>query len=107
MGFSKFVFDITDDRQITASLIVNKESTVINIDGIFTTDKYNFNFKYKVYKYNNKGLYLTKGEQAYLYLWLIKGIKDNSKRFMLYDMRRKFGKDFLSDISKKGVEKNV
>ena len=47
-------------------------------------------------------IYLTDSSKKYLAQWLLNGLKDNSKRMILCNLRKKFGKDFLSDIDRFG-----
>lgn len=106
-GFTRFVFDTDDERQLIYSLMTENEVRKTKVDeGVFTDGEYDFNFTTKVFKYKNKGIYLTKGEQSYLADWLLGEYKDNNKRFMLFGMRRKFGKDFLKEIGRNGKVKD-
>lgn len=106
-GFTRFVFDTADERQLIYSLMTENEVRKAKVDGgVFTDGEYDFNFTTKVFKYKNKGIYLTKGEQSYLADWLLGEYKDNNKRFMLFAMRKKFGKDFLKEIGRDGKVKD-
>ena len=47
-------------------------------------------------------IYLTNTIKKYLAQWLLNGKKDNSKRMILHNLRKKFGNDFLSDVDRFG-----
>ena len=68
----------------------------------FCYGDYDFRFDKSQFKYKGKMIYLTDSSKKYLAQWLLNGLKDNSKRMILCNLRKKFGKDFLSDIDRFG-----
>ena len=66
--------------------------------------RYFFNFEDKKYFCDGKELYLTPAEELFLYRWLILNESIiNTQRFYLYNMRKKFGRDFLEEALVQGV----
>ena len=54
------------------------------------------------FRFKGAGIYLRKSEKEYLARWVLMGNKDNSKRILLCKMRKRFGKDFMQDVDRKG-----
>ena len=52
--------------------------------------------------YKGKAIYVTKAQKRYLADWLLNGHKDNSKRVLLFELRKKFGNDFLREVDRHG-----
>lgn len=114
MGINNFIFDYNNQREFAFSFYIDTETkqtvTVSNI--IQEADcqhyhkgKYDFNFKTDKYLYEGIGIYLRPSEKKYLASWLLLQKKDNKKREILYRLRARFGKEFLSDIDRHGCIK--
>ena len=66
---------------------------------------YEFNFTDKKYLWNNEEIYVTYNEQTFLYRWLVRGESILSeKRYFIYDMRKRLGKDFLCEMFNKETQ---
>lgn len=66
---------------------------------------YDFMFDKNRFKYKGKPIYLCESAKKYLAEWLLNGHKDNSKRMILCNLRKKFGAEFLKDINRFGEVK--
>lgn len=103
LGINNFIFDYKNHNELLFAFyrktdaLVQEYSTVI-----FHKEDYNFRWDLDLFEYRNERIYLTKGEKSYLYSWLIAMKKDNNKRSMIFNMRKKFGKDFLADVDRHG-----
>lgn len=102
-----YIFDMNDERQLIRALLTDRVDNITTQDIIrshatYNKGDYNFNFSVEKFNYKKRGIYLTKGQQKFLYAWLILANKDTSGRKHLCVMRKKFGKDFLADVDKKG-----
>lgn len=110
--FRRFIFNRENEQELMYSMLIipsdikQKESSeeVIKAAGVqvFRQAQYDFNFNYGVFKYNGKSIYLSERERKYLAEWLLMKHKDNSRRVVIYALRKRFGKDFLSDIDRHG-----
>lgn len=113
MGITHFIFDYNNIREVSFCFFVNekeKQSDEMTVSDItyktkiahLVKGKYDFNFGTNSFKYNGIGIYLRDSEKLYLAKWLLLGKKDNDKRVLLFKMRKKFGKDFMSDVDRLG-----
>jgi hypothetical protein len=113
-GITHFIFDYTDKREVAFSMFIDKDDKLkedkVSLSDIiseahvslFHNDRYYFNFTSGTFKYQDVGIYLRKSEKEYLAKWVLMGNKDNSKRILLCKMRKRFGKDFMKDVDRKG-----
>jgi hypothetical protein len=113
-GVSRFVFDHTNSFELffaffkPAKIVVHKESMEIKsilencVGSSFTKGSYDFDFVKDIYRYKGKMLYLTRAQKKFLAEWLLHGHKDNSKRMIICNLRKKFGTDFMADIDRFG-----
>ena len=69
---------------------------------VFKESDYDFDFASSVYKYKGIEIYVSEAQRVLLAKWLFLGEKNHCLSSQLYLMRKKFGKDFLSDINKYG-----
>lgn len=106
-GFEQFVFNVKDERQIMyAFLTVKQVKKAVNISvGNFVDKDYRFDFTENCFYYKNMGIYLSETERNYIGNWLLKGFKDNNKRHLLFNLRKRYGKEFLSEYDFKGQRK--
>jgi len=114
--FDRFVFDRENKNEIAYSLVkikldVKREVAELTTVGsiisecgtsVYTNGDYFFDFGNGVYKYKGKGIYLTEGNKIALARWLLLHKKNSNTRTQAYQMRKKFGSDFLMDINIKG-----
>lgn len=113
MGITHFIFDYNNVREVAFSFYVEEnekqhsEMTLADIVSKtkvshFVKGKYDFNFATNAFKYDGVGIYLRESEKVYLAKWLLLNIKENDKRILLFNMRKKFGKDFMQDVDRLG-----
>ena len=86
---------VKDTRSVTSIVIASGRS-------IFKESDYDFDFASSVYKYKGIEIYVSEAQRVLLAKWLLLGEKNHCLSSQLYLMRKKFGKDFLSDINKYG-----
>ena len=114
MGITRFIFNYKNKYELLTALFrvepviihaadsdydeIVKSSDVLS----FCYGDYDFRFDKSQFRYKGKMIYLTDSSKKYLAQWLLNGIKDNSKRMILCNLRKKFGEDFLSDIDRFG-----
>lgn len=111
-GIKKFIFDYKNTKEIffalfTESKNIERENSLAQIINdvnvsLFDKGKYRFDFEKSLFWYKGNQIYLTESNKKYLALWLLQGKKDNNKRALLYEMRKRLGKDFLSDVDRFG-----
>lgn len=68
----------------------------------FRKGDYDFDFVNGTYRYRGKGIYLTKMQRLMLARWLLLGKRDHNASVHLYQLRKKFGREFLADVSRFG-----
>jgi len=119
MGIESFVFDYQNVKELSFAFTKAEKKyikTTVKDMSVVLTDSnsdeyvqgdYAFYFSRNSFYYKGKGIHLTKCYQLFLAEWLLNGNKDNNKRPYLCKMRKKFGKDFLSDIDRFGQIKGV
>lgn len=111
-GIKRFIFDYKNSKEIFFALFIESKNIeredmvaqIINDANIslFDKGKYRFDFEKNLFWYKGNQIYLTESNKKYLALWLLQGKKDNNKRALLYEMRKRLGKDFLSDVDRFG-----
>lgn len=118
--FDRYVFNAEDENEVVYSMLRIKPSkkevkassptlsAVLQESGEshFCKGNYDFNFPQDIFKYKGTRIYLSKGNKLMLARWLFLSYKDNNARTQVCALRKKFGKDFLSDINAKGEIKN-
>lgn len=114
MGISRFIFDYQNNYELICALykmekIVmhassNDLKTIIKECDVLTYQfgDYDFMFDKNRYKYKGKPIYLADSQKRYLAEWLLNGHKDNKKRMILCNLRKKFGEEFLKDVDRFG-----
>lgn len=103
MGIQNFIFSYKDAVQF--EYIFNKKFELpvkAEEKGFFCEGDYRFDFSREEFLYKGKSIYVSRAEKEYLSLWLLSGIKDNTKRYHLWNMRKRFGKGFLKEVSRTG-----
>lgn len=111
---TSFVFCLQDDREVERSLYRILDdcpgyvslSLTEEIDGVanpvFTDGRCTLDFGHGIYTYNEERISISPAQSVYLARWLLHGKKDSSKRKHLFDLRLKYGKDFLADVDRRG-----
>lgn len=103
MGIQNFIFSYKDVFQF--EYIFNKSFELpvkAEEKGLYCNGDYRFDFSREEFFYKGKSIYVSKAEKEYLSLWLLSGIKDNTKRYHLWNMRKRYGNGFLKEVSRTG-----
>lgn len=117
--FDRFVFDRTNERELSYAFMRIKVSvaseikdaptiiSMVNESGIdrFTKGGYDFDFVNDSYSYNGRSIYLSPSNKLVIARWLLLGYKDSNTRTQLFNMRKLLGREFLADIDRKGEMK--
>lgn len=113
-GISRFIFDYQNTYELLCALykldkvIIHASSndlkTIIKDSDVLTFQfgEYDFMFDKNKFKYKGKPIYLADSQKRYLAEWLLNGHKDNKKRMILCNLRKKLGEDFLKDVDRFG-----
>jgi hypothetical protein len=59
---------------------------------------YDFNFYTGKYRWNNRAIHITDGEALYLFRGLVMDYFNYAQRYYVYNMRKRLGNTFLSEI---------
>jgi hypothetical protein len=86
---------VKDTRSVTSIVISSGRS-------VFKEADYDFDFANSTFRYKGKEIYVSSGQKIVLAKWLLLGERGNNCYVQIHQMRKNFGKDFLSDISKYG-----
>lgn len=118
-GISHFIFNYKNHYELLCALY-KEEKTVIHATSKdlefllkessatrFCVGKYDFDFLKNTFKYNGKLIYLPDSQKKYLAEWLLNGHKDNRRRMVICNLRKKLGEDFLRDVDRFGQIKGV
>lgn len=113
-GINRFIFNYKNNYELLCAfykqekIVVHassndlktiiKESNVLN----YQFGDYNFMFDRNRFQYKGRPIYLSDSAKRYLAEWLLNGHKDNSKRMVLCNLRKKFGEGFLKDVDRFG-----
>lgn len=113
-GITRFIFDYQNQFELFTALF-REEPVYISYASrelkelvkefnasSFRRGVYDFDFLADSFCYKGKPIYLAKAQKRYLADWLLNGHKDNSKRMVLYNLRKKFGQAFLKDVDRHG-----
>ena len=77
--------------------LLSKENAV----KVWRKPNYNFDFVKRKFLWKGKVQHITSGEALCLYRWLVLNeTPDREQYFFLYNMRRRLGTEFLSEIEK-------
>ena len=86
---------VKDTRSVTSIVISSGRS-------VFKEADYDFDFANSTFRYKGKEIYVSEGQKIVLAKWLLLGERGNNCYVQIHQMRKKLGKDFLSDINKYG-----
>lgn len=113
-GISRFIFDYKNVFELCCSFyrepktVVHASSkdleTIVKDCGsaVYCFGDYDFDFAKNKFKYKGKLIYMADSTKRYIAEWLLNGHKDNKKRMILCNLRKKFGADFLKNIDRFG-----
>jgi hypothetical protein len=60
---------------------------------------YNFDFYLNKYYWDEKPVHITQSEALFLYRWLILNQRDHTQMYFIYNIRKRYGKEFLQEVS--------
>lgn len=113
-GITRFIFDYKNRNELLCAFYKPEKvfvsvkgksvDAIIKASGVtrFCYGDYDFDFALDRFKYRGKFIYLQDSAKKYIAEWLLNGHKDNSRRMILCNLRKKFGKDFMCDIDRYG-----
>ena len=114
MGITRFIFDYRNRYELSLALYRAETVTLhtssrdieetIKASGVaeFCFGDYDFRFDRNHFRYKGVPIYLCDSQKAYLAEWLLNAHKDNRKRMVLCNLRKKFGSEFLSNVDRFG-----
>ena len=114
MGITRFIFDYKNQYELSLALYRQETVTIhtsskdieetIKASGVseFCFGDYDFRFDKNHFRYKGVPIYLCDSQKAYLAEWLLNAHKDNRKRMVLCNLRKKFGSEFLSNVDRFG-----
>lgn len=117
MGITRFIFDYKNNYELICALhkvqaeVVYVHETdyedIISDSNIqnYCFGDYDFKFGKNQFKYKGKPIYLSHSSKKYLAEWLLNGNKDNKKRMILCNLRKRLGESFLRDVDRLGEYK--
>lgn len=118
-GINRFIFNYQNKNELISAFYA-AEKTVIHATSKdleqvikdsettrYALGDYDFNFVTNKFKYRGKAIYLPESHKKFLAEWLLNGHKDNSRRMIVCNLRKKLGADFLKDIDRFGQLKGV
>ena len=118
-GIMRFIFNYKNSYELLCALhktgktLIHASSkgleTVLQDSSTtrFSFGEYDFDFTRNTFKYKGKLVYFPESTKRYLAEWLLNSHKDNKKRMILCNLRKKFGSGFLKDIDRFGQIKGV
>ena len=118
-GITRFIFDYSNPQELllafykqTVEVIHYSDSKLEDVlksscISDFVFGDYRFFFEKNSFSYKGKAIYLTMAEKRYLAEWLLHGNKDNKRRMILSNLRKRLGKEFLKDVDTCGQLKLI
>jgi len=96
-------FKVTGNSRAKKHTLTSElEALVVDLEShIWEQDEYHFNFLSKRYSWKEKNIHLTAGEALFLYRWLINNEVCSEHGFYIRNLRKKLGKNFLSEYEVK------
>jgi hypothetical protein len=113
-GISRFIFDYNNQYELAFALMrpeeivlhasSNELKAIIKESALtsYQMGEYQFFFDKNRFLYKGKPIYLAESAKRYLAEWLLNGHKDNKKRMVLFNLRKRFGDEFLRDVDRFG-----
>lgn len=113
-GITRFIFNYKNTYELLCAFY-KPEDVIIHASDSELTDiikecnvksyqfaEYDFQFDKNKFFYKGKPIYLSESAKRYLAEWLLNGHKDNKKRMILCNLRKRFGADFLINVDRFG-----
>lgn len=113
-GIERFIFNFRNNYELLCAFY-KKEKTFIHTDSKdletviknsnsvrYCIGNYDFEFDKNRFRYKERYVYFPDSVKKYLAEWLLNGHKDNKKRMILCNLRKKFGEGFLKDVDRFG-----
>lgn len=113
-GITRFIFNYKNNYELLCAFY-KPEAVIIHASAGDLTDiikecnvrsyqfaEYDFRFDKNKFFYKGKPIYLPESAKRYLAEWLLNGHKDNKKRMILCNLRKRFGADFLINVDRFG-----
>lgn len=113
-GITRFIFNYKNNYELLCAFYKpekvvlhassNDLKTIIKECDVlaYNFGDYDFKFDKNRFLYKGKPIYLADSAKRYLAEWLLNGHKDNKKRMILCNLRKKFGEEFLKDVDRFG-----
>lgn len=118
-GITRFIFNYKNNYELLCAFY-KPEAVVIHASAGELTDiikecsiksyqfaEYDFRFDKNKFFYKGKPIYLPESAKRYLAEWLLNGHKNNKKRMILCNLRKRFGADFLINVDRFGNIREV
>lgn len=118
-GITRFIFNYKNNYELLCAFY-KPEAVIIHASASDLTDiikecnvrsyqfaEYDFRFDKNKFFYKGKPIYLADSAKRYLAEWLLNGHKDNKKRMILCNLRKRFGADFLINVDRFGNIREV
>jgi hypothetical protein len=110
----RFIFNIEDKRELFCAFYVEKEDTlegtVEHTDQDVTFGSVRINFERDYFEFKGKEVYITRREKEFLFDRLVLKRFDKSRRHLLFNIRKRLGKDFLEGLDArklKGIKRHT
>ena len=113
-GITRFIFNYKNSYELLCALY-KQEKIVVHASSndlktiikeckvlAYQFGDYDFQFDKNRFLYKGKSIYLSDSAKKYLAEWLLNGHKDNKKRMVLCNLRKRFGEGFLKDVDRFG-----
>lgn len=113
-GITRFIFNYKNNYELLCAFY-KPEAVIIHASASNLTNiikecnvrsyqfaEYDFRFDKNKFFYKGKPIYLADSAKRYLAEWLLNGHKDNKKRMILCNLRKRFGADFLINVDRFG-----
>lgn len=113
-GISHFIFNYKNVFELVCAFYKNDKTLVNSLSKDLETvledcpstryifGDYDFDFAKNRFKYKGKLIFFSESCKKYLAQWLLNGNKDNAKRMIICNLRKKFGSEFLADVNRFG-----
>lgn len=102
--YKRFIFNISDKREISCAFYVDESSEELEgvaqekTDADVTFGDVRIIFEKDYFEFKGKEVYITKREKEFLFDRLVLNVVDKNKRHLLFNIRKRLGKDFLEGL---------
>lgn len=113
--YCRFIFNVADKREISCAFYVKESSEELEgvaqekIDAEVTFGAVKIHFEKDYFEFKGKEVYITKREKEFLFDRLVLNVVDKNKRHLLFNIRKRLGKDFLEGLDgrkRKGIKRD-